>query len=105
MLDLHTQHIKLMLLLGFAPLPTEKHGDYAKRIQRSQPDMPSAEKAMELFRKAEFGGTPTAEDLMHCGKHIMLLNDYVYTHTKGLARKKAYIKGLLTKPKQEEDKK
>ena len=105
MLNLHTQHISLMLLLGFAPLPTEKHGDYAKRIQRSQPDMPSAEKAMELFRKAEFGGTPTAEDLMHCGKHIMLLNDYVYTHTKGLARKKAYIKGLLTKPKQEEDKK
>lgn len=99
LLKLHTQHIKLVGLLGYKPEKVEKHGEYVARIRRSDPDMPNPKAAMDIFRKAEFGGKPSKEDLAAAGKHILLLNDYVFAKLSGFKKKRAYFKGLITKPR------
>jgi hypothetical protein len=53
---------------------------------------------MEYFRKAEFGGKCTAEELKTAGKHILALNDYMFKNIGGFKKRRAYFKGLLTKP-------
>lgn len=98
LIELHTQHIKLLRLKGFAPLKGEKYPEYIKRICRSDPEMPNPSFAMEYFRKAEFGGKCTAEELKTAGKHILALNDYMFKNIGGFKKRRAYFKGLLTKP-------
>ena len=98
LIELHTQHIKLLKLKGFTPIKGEKYPEYIKRICRSDPNMPNPSFAMEYFRKAEFGGRCTAEELMTAGKHILALNEYMLKNLSGFKKKKAYFKGLLTKP-------
>lgn len=98
LLALHTQHIALLKLLGYTPIKAEKHNEYADRIRRSEPDMPNPKTAMDIFRKAEFGGQPTSEELASAGKHILALNDYVYAKLSGFKKKRAYFKGIITKP-------
>lgn len=99
LLKLHTQHIALLKLLGYTPLKAEKHGEYTDRIRRSEPDMPNPKTAMDAFRKAEFGGEPGKEELASAGKHILALNDYVYARISGFKKKRAYFKGIITKPR------
>ncbi len=99
LLKLHTQHIKLVGLLGYKPEKVEKHSEYVARIRRSEPDMPNPKTAMDAFRKAEFGGKPTKEELIAAGRHILLLNDYLFPRIKGLKKKRAYFTGLITKPR------
>ncbi len=98
LIELHTQHIKLLKLKGFTPIKGEKYPEYIKRVCRSDPNMPNPSFAMEYFRKAEFGGRCTAEELMTAGKHILALNEYMLKNLSGFKKKKAYFKGLLTKP-------
>ena len=98
LIELHTQHIKLLRLKGFTPLKGEKYPEYIKRICRSDPEMPNPSFAMEYFRKAEFGGKCTAEELKTAGKHILALNDYMFKNIGGFKKRRAYFKGLLTKP-------
>ncbi len=97
-IELHTQHIKLLKLKGFTPLKGEKYPEYIKRVCRSDPNMPNPSFVMEYFRKAEFGGKCTADELKTAGKHILALNDYMLKNIGGFKKKKAYFKGLLTKP-------
>ena len=87
-----------MRLKGFAPLKGEQYPEYIKRVCRSDPEMPNPSFVMEYFRKAEFGGKCTAEELKTAGKHILALNDYMYKTLGGFKKKKAYFAGLLTKP-------
>ena len=97
-IELHTQHIKLLKLKGFTPIKGEKYPEYIKRVCRSDPNMPNPSFVMEYFRKAEFGGKCTADELKTAGKHILALNDYMLKNIGGFKKKKAYFKGLLTKP-------
>lgn len=97
-IELHTQHIKLLKLKGFTPIKGEKYPEYIKRVCRSDPNMPNPAFVMEYFRKAEFGGKCTADELKTAGKHILALNDYMLKNIGGFKKKKAYFKGLLTKP-------
>lgn len=98
LIEMHSQHIKLLRLKGFTPIKGEKYPEYIKRVRRSAPDMPNPSFVMEYFRKAEFGGVCTKEELAAAGKHMLALNDYVYTTLKGFKKRKAYFDGLLTKP-------
>ncbi len=105
LLKLHTQHIKLLALLGHKPEKAEKYSEYADRVRRSEPDMPNPKSAMDIFRKAEFGGTPAKEELATAGKHILALNDYVFARLSGFKKKRAYFKGIITKPRPEKEEK
>ncbi len=98
LLALHTQHIAILKLLGYTPIKAERHGEYAKRVHRSDPDMPNPVNAMKYFEKAEFGGKPTTDELKAAGAHMLALNDYAYRKSKGLKKKHAYFKGIITKP-------
>ncbi len=100
LIELHSQHIELLKLKGFAPLKGEKYPEYIKRVRRSAPDMPNPAFVMEYFRKAEFGGVCTKEELAAAGKHMLDLNDHVFDTLKGFKKKKAYFKGILTKKQQ-----
>ena len=99
LLKLHTHHIALLKILGYTPIKAEKHGEYASRIHRSDPDMPNPVNAMKYFEKAEFGGKPTRDELKAAGAHLLALNDYAYYKCKGLRKKHAYFKGIITKPR------
>ncbi len=102
LIRLHTQQIKLLALLGFAPLKGEEHVKFVSRVARSDEDLPTIKYASDAFRKAEFGGKPTEEDLAVAAQHLLKLNGYVYTSAKGFGKKRAYFKGILTKPEYEE---
>lgn len=99
LVELHTQHIAILKMLGYTPIKAEKHGEYASRIHRSDPDMPNPVNAMKYFEKAEFGGKPTTDELKAAGAHLLALNDYAYRKSKGLRKKYAYFKGIITKPR------
>lgn len=98
LIKLHTQHIEMLTLMGYKPMKAEKYGEYAARIHRSDPDMPNPVHTMKYFEKAEFGGTPTSDELKAAGAHLLALNDYTYLRCKGIKKNIAYFKGVLTKP-------